>query len=224
MNLASHTLPEPRHEARTVSSTTVNVATGAVTLLGVLAATAIISLVAMVGFEVVSRTFFDEPTSWATEYGTYAMIIAAFLGLGYAHATNSHVRADILLTTLTPSRRRALELVGAWSASAFVAVMAWQSAVHVWADYVHDTRVWGVMQTPLWVPKLCMPIGLVGLLVAMLAEIPRLQGAAAISNGARRALPAALFAATAVALPLLHTSLPRVGVFDAAPVWLLLGS
>ncbi len=222
MNRASDALPEPRHEARAASSTALNAADGAVTLLGALAAAAIVALVSMVGFEVVSRTFFDEPTSWATEYGTYAMIIAAFLGLGYAHATNSHVRADILLATLAPSRRRTLELVGAWSAAAFVAVMAWQSALHVWADYVHDTRVWGVMQTPLWVPKLCMPIGLIGLLVAMLAEIPRLPGAAHMGNGVRRALPTLLFAATAVVLPLLHGRVPGLGVFDAATVWLLL--
>lgn len=193
-----------------------------VQVLGLLAALSVLALVMMVGYEVLSRTFLGEPTSWATEYSTYAMIISAFLGAGYAHATDSHVRADILLTMLRPERRRTLELIGAWSAAAFVAVMSWQTALHVWGDFVHDTRVWGVMQTPIWVPKLCMPIGLVGLLLALLHEIQRLQGGSPGPGRRWKSLPLLLFAGMPVALPLLHAAnLPAWGVFDWATVCLL---
>lgn len=166
-------------------------------LLGALSALGVMAIAIIIGFEVASRTIWGQPTSWVVEYAIYLMIATAFLGAGYAHKAGAHVRADLGLMLLSEDRRLGLELVAAWIAMTFVALAAWNAALHVYSDYVHDTRAFGVMQTAMWLPKLAMPAGLFGLLLSMLAEVVRLRPV----GGARRTAPLGLLLAAAVALP-----------------------
>ncbi len=54
----------------------------------------------MTFYEVVSRSFFNAPTSWATELSIYAIIGSCFLGSAFAVRTYSHITVDLLINSV----------------------------------------------------------------------------------------------------------------------------
>lgn len=142
---------------------------------GVLAGAGILAIFGMITFEVISRYFFNSPTSWVVEISTYLMIGIAYIGAGYAHAQGANIRVDLLLDRLGPASRRRLEQIAGWCGLAFVLVSAWQVALFVNANYVNNARSY-IMGIPQWIPNAPILIGLAILVVAMLAEIRSVRG------------------------------------------------
>jgi TRAP-type mannitol/chloroaromatic compound transport system permease small subunit len=76
-----------------------------------LAAWVILPMTLSLVYEVVSRYIFDQPTIWAYDM-TYMMAGTLFmLGSSFALRNGSHVRADFLLTALTPRWQALIDLV-----------------------------------------------------------------------------------------------------------------
>ncbi|WP_282605381.1 TRAP transporter large permease subunit [Pelagibius sp. Alg239-R121] len=147
---------------------------------GVISAAALLLIVSFVCFEVVSRSFFNEPTVWVTEYATYLLMCIAFVGLAYAQKQGSHIRVELLLGYLKEPLRQRLELLTHWIGLFFVVFAAWQMVSFNYQEYVNDTRNWGLLATRQWIPELFVSIGYGLFSLAILADINRL------SNSARR--------------------------------------
>jgi tripartite ATP-independent transporter DctM subunit len=141
----------------------------------VLAAGGVAAMTAATVWDVGARYLFNAPTAWATELSTYFLIGTIFLGAGYAHLAEAHVRVEIGLRALSPARRRDVELAGAWAGLLVVLIAAWQATLMAISDYVNGARVFSLLLTPTWMPKAPIAIGLGGLALAMLVEIARLM-------------------------------------------------
>ncbi len=148
-------------------------------------------------YDVFARYLFNQPTTWATEVSTYVLIAATFFGAAHTHLIDGHVRVDVLLHRLTGSARRTALLAAAWLALLFVFITAWQSVLMVLSDHENNSRIFSLLLTPTWMPKLPIAIGLAALAAALLVEIERLSE---IEDGWRRWLPYLLFAALALVL------------------------
>jgi tripartite ATP-independent transporter DctM subunit len=159
-------------------------------------------------YDVVARYAFNRPTEWATEISTYLLIAAVFLGAARTHLAGGHVRVDLLVLLLRDAARRHLLLTAAWIGFLVVAIMAWQSALMVLSDYRNGSRLFSLLLTPTWMPKLPIAIGLALLAAALVVEADRL---AAHQPGWRRALPFALIVGLAVVLVLFGPRPPTLG-------------
>jgi TRAP-type C4-dicarboxylate transport system permease small subunit len=70
-------------------------------------------LVLTITWQVASRYFLGDPSSWTEELARFTLIWAGLLGAAYAYRTNAHVGIDILAGKLSNRGRRVLEVITA---------------------------------------------------------------------------------------------------------------
>lgn len=140
-------------------------------LFGVLAALLVTSAILVVCQMVVLRYFLNASTVWQTEYVTYAIVAATFLGSPYVLLVKGHVNVDLLPHYLSPAGRKLLALIAAALALTFCAVLTWQSYEFFFEAYETGWRTDTIWELPLWIPYLPMFVGLLLLCVQYVADI-----------------------------------------------------
>jgi C4-dicarboxylate transporter, DctQ subunit len=107
---------------------------------------------------VVLRYVFLAPINWAEELTLYLMVWIVFIGGSIAVRTRGHIAIDLLPLLLSPANRKRLMLLVALAALAFFAVFFWYSLQHTLR--VHSiSQLTPVMQAPMWLTYLAMPVG-----------------------------------------------------------------
>ncbi len=122
----------------------------------------ILPLIAVVGFEVVMRYFFNKPTVWAFELTTYIYGVHFILAFGYAHKHNSHVAIDIFESRLPERPRTILRII-----ANLVIFLPTMGMLALWSIFYAQTS-WRIneLSWSSWAPaiypyKTIMAIGLV---------------------------------------------------------------
>src|ERR1700675_600076 len=95
------------------------------TLCGGVAAALIGSGVVIVCEMVFVRYALNQNTIWQTDFVTYCLIAATFIGSPYVLMTRGHVNVDILPHYLGPRARYRLALASGLLTLAFALVLAW---------------------------------------------------------------------------------------------------
>ena len=110
-------------------------------------------------------------TIWQTDFTTYCLIAATFIGSPYVLMTRGHVNVDVLPHYAGPRLRFGLAILAAAMTLAFAVTLAvltflfWKES---WDNkWVSDT-MW---RARLWIPYLSMPIGLSLLALQSLADL-----------------------------------------------------
>ncbi len=138
---------------------------------GVFAAGLILLSVGVICQMVFVRAVLGQSSIWQTEFVTFALVAATFVGAPYILLTRGHVAVDVLpLMVSTPSRRR-LHLIGNLIALVFCGFFLYASI-----PWWHETWVTGhttpsIWRARLWIPYLSVPVGLGLLCLQFLAEI-----------------------------------------------------
>lgn len=139
-------------------------------LFGYAAAGLIVLSVAVVCQMVFVRAVLGQSSIWQTEFVTFAMAAATFLGAPYILLTHGHVRVDVLPLMLKPPARRALHLAGNVVALAFCVFFLW-SAIPWWHDvWTTGQTTSSIWRARLWIPYLAVPAGLALLCLQFVAE------------------------------------------------------
>jgi TRAP-type C4-dicarboxylate transport system permease small subunit len=130
------------------------------TLCGYFAAGLVALAVLVVCQMVFVRYVLNQSTVWQTDFITYCITAATFVGSPYVLLTRGHVNVNVLPLHLSPRARFVLALFASGMSVAFCAVMTvltflfWKEA---WDNrWVSDT-MW---RARLWIPYSSMPIGL----------------------------------------------------------------
>lgn len=129
------------------------------TVCGIAAAALISAGVVVVCQMVFVRFVLGSNTIWQTDFTTYSIVAATFLGCPYVLLTKGHVNVDILPHYMGPAARYRLAMFSAVMSFCFSLAMTWLS-IHYWYEaweghWVSDT-MWRVR---LWIPFASMPIG-----------------------------------------------------------------
>ena len=138
-------------------------------------AAALIALGVVVVCEMVFvRYVLNQNTIWQTDFVTYSLIAATFVGSPYVLMTRGHVNVDVVPHYAGPRLRFWLALFAAAVTLAFAATLAvltflfWKEA---WDNkWVSDT-MW---RARLWIPYISMPIGLSLLALECAADVAAL--------------------------------------------------
>ena len=142
--------------------------------LAVVAVLALLAAVLFVSDMVFERYMLGRSTTWQTEYTTYAIVAATFLGSPWVLIERGHVNVDLLQISVRPRMRVALEAAAGLASLLFVALLAYAGWLHfeeaLGNGWTSDT----VTATPLWIPLLPMPVGTVVLALQYIAELMRL--------------------------------------------------
>lgn len=138
---------------------------------GIIAATMIALSVLVVCQMVIMRYVLETSSIWQTEFVTYLLISATFIGSPYVLLTRGHVNVDLLPLYLGHKGRMVLALVAAIISLAFCLVLSW-TAYEFWHEawtknWLSDS-MWAVR---LWIPYASMPIGFIIMSAQYIADI-----------------------------------------------------
>lgn len=159
-------------------------------LCGFFAAGLIAAGVVVVCQMVFVRYVLNHNTIWQTDFVTYSLVAATFVGSPYVLMLRGHVNVDILPHYCGPRTRWWLALFGSVVTLLFALIITvltfrfWQESWE--AGWVSDT-MW---RARLWIPYLAMPIGLGLLALQCIADLyTTISDTKAPGHPARRYLP-----------------------------------
>ncbi len=140
-------------------------------LLGYLAAILLVVAIVVVCHMVFNRFIMNLPTSWQTEFVTYALLASTFLGAPWVLLTRGHVNVELIPLMLGPRGRFLLALL-AYTASALLCIALTWASYQFWleaweAGWTSDT-MWG---PKLWKAYLSMPIGFFAISLQYIADL-----------------------------------------------------
>ena len=138
---------------------------------GIVAAVLIALAVVVVCQMVVVRYVLNQNTIWQTDFVTWSLVAATFIGSPYLLLTRGHVNVDVLPIYLGARARYWLALASILMALGFCIVMTVLTArfwLESWEQrWVSDT-MW---RARLWIPYSAMPIGLAILTLQYVADL-----------------------------------------------------
>lgn len=138
--------------------------------LGVFAAGLILLSVLVVCHMVFVRAVLHQSSIWQTEFVTYSLVAATFLGAPYILLTRGHVAVDVLPLMVGPGARRVLHLIGSAITLAFCAVFLYGAVpwwIEAWSNGHTSPSIWAPR---MWIPYLAVPVGLGLLCLQVVAE------------------------------------------------------
>ena len=135
-----------------------------------LAALCMVCLLAMVLLSVLGRQL-NFHVRGTDAYAGYFMAGAGFLALAHTFKRGEHIRVTLLLSKLTGSAKKWLELWSLAAAAALAGLFAWYSFTLAWGSYKFNDMSTSNDATPLWIPQISMAVGALVLLIALLDDL-----------------------------------------------------
>ncbi|MBI2741708.1 MAG: TRAP transporter small permease [Rhodospirillales bacterium] len=137
---------------------------------GVLAATAVVAILAIVCIETVLRQF-DASLLVTDEIAGYLNAAAIFLGLAWTLREGGFIRVELLYDRAVGNLKQALRWLIVLTAAIFSALTLWVCIRQVIYAFDRDTRAVSIIDTPEWIPQSVMVLGLAVLLLQLVAWI-----------------------------------------------------
>lgn len=143
-------------------------------LCGLFAAGLIAASVVVVCQMVFVRYVLNQNTIWQTDFVTFSIVAATFIGAPYLLIHRGHVNVDVLPLYLGPTGRFWLALASMLMALGFCAVMTVLTFNFWFEAWDNNWRSESMWRARLWIPYAAMPFGLGVLSLQYLAEIFKL--------------------------------------------------
>jgi TRAP-type mannitol/chloroaromatic compound transport system permease small subunit len=137
---------------------------------------AILLVTVAVIWEVVSRTFFTQATTWANETTIYLSAMAYLIGGGYALKHRRHVRIDVVYQMFSEAARRRLDVFAFVFFVLYVGALAWVGADMAWTSFQQSEGTGTPWNPRIWPVKLAIPVAALLLLLQGIADLVRELG------------------------------------------------
>jgi C4-dicarboxylate transporter, DctQ subunit len=113
----------------------------------------------LVSYDVLLRFFFNEPQLFVDDLTSFLLVPIIFLGAGPTFYRGGHIRVDLLTNHLRPKAQRALRVITLFIGLALLMLIVYETLVSTWSAF-ETGRVSAVMNYPLWVAMIFIPLGL----------------------------------------------------------------
>lgn len=140
-------------------------------LCGIAAAVMVLISVVVVCQMVWVRYVLEGSSIWQTEFVTYLLIAATFIGSPYVLLTRGHVNVDLIPLYVSHRLRMALAFLAAGISLLFCLIITWYGYKlwhEAWVNNWYSETVWAVR---LWIPYAAMPIGFAILSLQYVADL-----------------------------------------------------
>jgi len=138
---------------------------------GVVAAGLIAIAVVVVCQMVFIRYVLNETTIWQTDFVTFSLVAATFIGGPYVLMTKGHVNVDVLPIYAGPRARWWLALAAILISLAFALVMTILTAQFWHEAWENNWRSESMWRARMWIPYASMPVGLGLLTLQYIADL-----------------------------------------------------
>lgn len=122
-------------------------------------------------YEVISRYIFNKPTIWVTETCQYLLPVLCFVGASYCLKHKGHIKVDLLVRDFPIRIRKILNVMVNLAALMFFIVLGWESYISWREAYVFHFTSGTIIDIPLWIPLIVLPIGMIFLSLQLMVEI-----------------------------------------------------
>ena len=132
---------------------------------------ALVVSIAMIGAEVIARALFHFSFQVTDEIGGYLLVAISFLSLPVAQVRHGFHHVEFVQARLSPRGRAWSRLVFDLLCAGCVGILVWQLArLSIRSWYSGDVAP-TILATPLWIPRLTMPLGTAVLLLTLLRTV-----------------------------------------------------
>ncbi len=138
---------------------------------GVAAAGLIALSVAVVCHMVFVRAVLGASSIWQTEFVTFSLIAATFLGAPYILLTRGHVNVDVVPLMAAHGTRRWLHLLGGGIGLVFCGIFLYAAVPWWYEAYESGLTTPSIWRARLWIPYLAVPVGLGLLCLQLVADL-----------------------------------------------------
>ena len=119
-------------------------------------------IMAIIAIEIVMRSFFSLPTTWARDLSSWTLVFYVFLGAALALQRGYFVRVDVLHQRFPERLQAAITLV---AGTALMALFSWVMITNGWdfgmRSMEHgEVPISGAWNAPVWPSKLVIPVGM----------------------------------------------------------------
>lgn len=121
----------------------------------------ILFVTGMIFINVITRSFFNYNFIFAEEWASLSLVPMSYLGLGYTLRNDKHLAADIIISRVSEKTKYVfLFFIAVFSffTLLFFVFRAWDVLSY---NYLRNITTNGIMRTPLWIPSVCMFVGLI---------------------------------------------------------------
>jgi TRAP-type C4-dicarboxylate transport system permease small subunit len=119
----------------------------------------VVGLVVMMGAEMLVRSAFGWSIQWSNEVGGYALVAITFLSLGSGQLLHAYHRVHFVEERLSPAGRARLRLGFDVACLILVVVLTAEFVRFEWITWGSGDVAATSLLTPLWIPRLVMPVG-----------------------------------------------------------------
>lgn len=122
-----------------------------------------------IAYEAIMRSF-GYPTIWVFETTLYVFIFLGFLGNVLAIKAGAHFRVTFI-PELFPRARRAFDLLAHFSVLLFAVLIIASGTYFAWYSWSNEIVSDSLLEIPMWIPQLSVPLGGLGLFLQTLVSI-----------------------------------------------------
>lgn len=121
---------------------------------------ALVLLVLLVCAEIVTRFFFNHSLMIVEELAGYLVVGLTLFGASLSLRNNSLFQVGFVLHALPSGAQRLLNLLFMLLSLGVCGVLIWQTCKLVMSSYARGNVAPTTLMTPLWIPQLLVPLGL----------------------------------------------------------------
>ena len=124
----------------------------------------------LITIEIAGRYLFGFSLLVVDEWSGYLLVIVAFLGLAYTMKTKGFLQIEFLTHKLSRKRKCFYNFLLLLVAAAYTLLIGYRLLMHTWSSYDSGEVSISISQTPLYIPQLFMPVGMLLLLLELIRE------------------------------------------------------
>src|SRR5256885_3859609 len=140
---------------------------------------ALILMLVVIGGDIVTRYLLNFSFEIADELGGYMLVVMTFVSLSVCQVNNAFHQVELVQARLSARGRALSAAIFDVLSFGFAALLLWQLIKLERSSYRFGEKAPTYLETPLWIPRLAMAIGVAALLFAiaktLLAHVRRFR-------------------------------------------------
>ena len=131
-----------------------------------IAEVALVGLMLLTVYAVMTRYAFRSPSVHALEISQYLLLVISWMSIGWVLVVGRHVRMEALYNILPQTLKSVADVISKLSVLIFCAVIIWSGSINVITAIEKGYRSSSLLSFPMWLPYTLIPLGGLLLLLA----------------------------------------------------------
>src|SRR3954471_6846417 len=132
-----------------------------------LSETALVVMLAVIGVDILTRYVFNFSFEIADELGGYMLVVMTFVSLSVCQANGAFHQVELVQARLSARWRALSAAIFDVLSFGFTALLLWQLIKLERSSYRFGEKAPTYLETPLWIPRLAMAIGVAALVFSI---------------------------------------------------------